>query len=133
MPAHVTVSSVAPANQGDAALEVLFHESSHALILKIRDALGQELAAEHKLFRTRNFWHAALFYTTGEIVRRHLDNYTPYAFSNGLYTKAWAGAPEVLEQDWRPYLDGKIDLPTAIRRLVTDYGVADGAHAAQRQ
>jgi hypothetical protein len=129
-PTHVTVSSVNPGNQGDAALEVLFHESSHALILKIRDALGQEMAAEHKLFRTRNFWHAVLFYTTGEIVRRHLDNYAPYVFKNGLYMKAWTGAPEVLDKDWKPYLDGEIDLPTAVRRLVADYGVP---HPMQRQ
>lgn len=131
-PTHVTISSVSAGNQGDAALEVLFHESSHALILKIRDALGQQSAAEHKLFRTRNFWHAVLFYTTGEIVRRHLDGYTPYAFKNGLYARAWAGAPEVLDKDWKPYLDGTIDLATAIRRLVADYGVADDTHR-QRQ
>lgn len=132
-PTHVTVSSVNAGNQGDAALEVLFHESSHALILKIRDALAQQAAAEHKLFRTRNFWHAVLFYTTGEIVRRRLANYTPYAVKNGLYAKAWAGAPEVLDKDWKPYLDGKIDLTTAIRRLVQDYGVADETHRQQHQ
>lgn len=123
-PTHITVSSVNAGNQGDAALEVLFHEASHAMIAKISTALADELMAQHALFRTRAFWHAVLFYTTGEMVRRQLDGYTPYAFKNKLYDRAWAGAPEVLDHDWKPYLDGKIDLAAAVHRLVIDYGVA---------
>jgi hypothetical protein len=121
-PTHITISSVNAGNQSDAALEVLFHEASHALIQKIRNALADEMKAQHTLFRRREFWHAVLFYTTGEMVRRQLDGYTPYALKNGLYDRAWAGAPEVLDRDWKPYLDGKIDLATAVHRLVADYG-----------
>lgn len=124
-PTHITISSVNAANQGDAALEIMFHEASHSIAGKIRAALTDEAQAQDKLFRRREFWHAVLFYTTGEIVRRHLDGYTPYALKNGLYTRAWAGAPEVLDADWAPYLDGKIDFATAIRRLVMDYGLPD--------
>ena len=124
-PSHMTISSVNAGNQGDAALEMLFHEASHSLAGKIRSALTDEAKAQNKLFRRRKFWHAVLFYTTGEIVRRHLDAYTPYALKNGLYDRAWPGAPEVLDADWKPYLNGKIDLATAIRRLVMDYGIPD--------
>lgn len=123
-PTHINISSVNPGNQDDSGLEILFHESSHALVAKIRSALAQEATVEHRLFRTKDFWHVVLFYTTGEIVRRNVNGYTPYAIKNGLYTKAWAGAPEVLDKDWLLYLDGKIDLDMAIRRLVADYGVA---------
>jgi len=122
-PTHITISSVNAGNQGDAALEILFHEASHAMFAKIRGALSDEMKAQHKLLRTREFWHAVLFYTAGEMVRRHLDGYTPYAFKNGLYDRAWAGAPEVLDKDWKPYLNGKIDLATAVGALVADYGV----------
>lgn len=124
-PTHITVSSGNAGNQGDAALEILFHEASHSIAGKLRAALTDEAKAQNKLFRRREFWHAVLFYTTGEIVRRHLDSYTPYALKNGLYDRAWAGAPEVLDTDWKPYLNGKIDLATAIRGVVMDYGIPD--------
>jgi len=123
-PMHITISSVDPGNQGDAALEILFHEASHALVGKTRAALADALVSQNRLFRTRNFWHALLFYTAGEFARRHLEDYTPYAVKNGLYDRAWPGAQEVLQKDWQPYLDGKIDRQTAIGRLVSDYGVA---------
>jgi hypothetical protein len=122
-PTHINVSSVNAGNQGDAALEILFHEASHAVIFKIRAVLTDEMKAQHKLLRTREFWHAVLFYTAGEMVRRHLDGYTPYANKHGLYDHGWAGGLEVLDKDWKPYLDGKFDLATAVHRLVADYGV----------
>ncbi len=122
-PAHITVSSINPGNQGDAALEVLFHEASHAIVDKIRTALGEEASRQHKPLRRRDFWHALLFYTTGEIVEQHLNGHVPYAVKNGLYSRAWPGAPEVLDADWKPYLDGKIDLAAAVHRLVLDYSV----------
>jgi hypothetical protein len=122
-PTHINVSSVCPENQGNAALEILFHEASHALIGKVRDTLSAEVKAENKLFRRRDLWHAVLFYTVGEVVRRQLDGYTPYAFKNGLYDRTWEGLPEILDADWKPYIDGKIDLTTAVRRLVEAYGI----------
>ena len=48
----------------------------------------------------------------------------PYAVKNGLYERAWQGVPEILEADWKPYLEGKVDLPTAVRRLVDAYGIS---------
>jgi hypothetical protein len=123
-PTHITVSGVNPGNQGNAALEILFHEASHALIAKVREALSKEVRAQNKLLRRRDLWHAVLFYTAGEMVRRRLDDYTPYAAKNGLYDRTWPGVPEILEADWKPYLDGKIDLITAVRRLVAAYSVS---------
>lgn len=123
-PVHITVSSVNPGNQGSAALEILFHEASHALIAKVRGTLGGEARAQHKLFRRSTLWHAILFYTVGEFVQRQLGDYTPYADKNRLWDGSWQGLPAILDADWKPYLDGKIDLTTAARRLVTDYGIA---------
>ena len=124
-PAHITVSSVNPGNQADAALEILFHEASHALVARLRNTLASEARARNKLFPRRDFWHAVLFYTTGEVVRRHLDGYTPYAMKNGLYERAWQGVPEILDADWKPYLDGRIDMITGVRRLVAAYGISN--------
>lgn len=120
-PTLITISSHDPVTQ--AAVESLFHEASHAMIQKVSDALTAELDAQRKLFRRRAFWHAVLFYTAGEIAQRHLDDYTMFGVQKGIFERGWPGALPVLEKDWKPYLDGKIDLATAVHRLVEDYGV----------
>jgi hypothetical protein len=120
-PTHITISSTDPGNA--AALETLFHEASHAMIQKVIEVLNAELDSQNRLFQRRAVWHAVLFYTTGEFARRHLGDYTPYAIKNGVYDRGWPGVVPILEQDWKPYLDGKIDLATAAHRLVADYGV----------
>ena len=122
-PSHITISSVAKGNQGDAALEMLFHEGSHTIFKKVLDAMGAEARAQNKLYRRRDVWHAILFYTTGEVVRRQLKGYVPYATKNNLYERGWQGVPEILDKDWMPYLDGKIDMATAIGRIIADYGI----------
>jgi hypothetical protein len=42
---------------------------------------------------------------------------------NGVYDRGWPGIVPFLEKNWKPYLDGKIYLATAVRRLVADYGI----------
>jgi hypothetical protein len=122
-PTHITVSSAYTANAGPAALETLFHEASHGMIHKVMDALNAELDSQSRLFQSRAVWHAVLFYTVGEVTTRHLDNYVQYGIKNGVFDRGWPGVVPVLEKDWKPYLDGKIDLATAVHRLVADYGV----------
>jgi len=131
-PLRITVSSSAEANQGQAAVEVLFHEASHALSGAVRDAIASECRSRHKPI-PRDLWHALLFYTTGEIVRRALGGpkeepvkgptppgspYTPYAYRQGLYTRGWQNYLRLLEQYWQPYLDGQTDFDRAIAKMV---------------
>ena len=130
-PSHITISSVTASNQGDAALETLFHEGSHTIFQAVLDAMGAEARAQNRLYRSRDVWHAILFYTTGEMVSRHLKGYVPYATKGNLYERGWQGVPEILDKDWKPYLEGKIDMTTAIKRLLVDYGV-DRPASAQR-
>jgi hypothetical protein len=120
-PTHITVSSVDPSNSGTAALEILFHEASHALVRRVREALSRQAESGARELRRPNLWHAVLFYTAGTLVERHVENYSMYAIKNGLFDRAWPGALEVLDQDWKPYLDGKTDMDSAVRRLATDY------------
>lgn len=123
-PTHITISSTAPGYAGQAALEMLFHEASHALVKPVADALFQEVRAQGKFLPRQDAWHGLLFYTTGAIVARHLDGYSTYAIANGLYERGWAGLLPVLQQDWQPYLEGKIDRASALHRLVDHYGTA---------
>lgn len=128
-PAHLTISSFDPRNQGYAALEVLFHEASHTLAGAVRDAIVRECRARSKPI-PRDLWHALLFYTTGEIVKRALNvpdssaepnpgNYTPYAYRYGLYARGWNHYQRALERYWQPYLDGKADFDAAVARVVS--------------
>ena len=83
----------------------------------------------------RDFWHALLFYTTGEIVRRDVEYgtmtftseqtngpsaYLPYAARFGLYSGSWEHFRGLLDLYWLPYLDGKVSFETAMARLAAD-------------
>ena len=71
IPTHVTISSHDARNQGIYGFEVLFHESSHALAGAVTEAIAREFRDRDKPI-PRDLWHALLFYTTGEMVRRDL-------------------------------------------------------------
>jgi hypothetical protein len=132
-PTHITVSSADPRNQGLAGFEILFHEGSHALATTVQDAI---ISACHDrdIPIPRDLWHALLFYTTGEIIRRAAAQgrlnfpgsapgnvpaqYTPYAYQNGVYNRGWESYQRALETYWQPYLDGKSDFNHSINAVV---------------
>lgn len=129
-PAHITISSHDSRNQGLAAFEMLFHEASHTFGEGVDEAIERHSRELGKLV-PRDLWHAILFYTTGELVRREIANspdlatewasttgYTPYAVRNGVYDNGWSDYQPVIEQYWQAYLDGEIDFDTAIERIV---------------
>ena len=123
---HTTISSTDARCQGFAALETVFHEASHSMVDPrtgaIAEAIARECRARNKPV-PRDLWHAVLFYTVGEIVRRNLSeygvsDYKPYAYLNGLYARGWQDFQRALELDWQPYLDGKADFDGAMSRLI---------------
>jgi hypothetical protein len=128
-PLHVTISSADPRNAGESGFEILFHEASHGLTRHVEEAIARECRARNKPI-PRDLWHAVLFYTTGEVVRRMFaeqaakegshaaGGYTPYAYREGLYARAWPRFQPLLETHWQAYLDGKIDFDRAIARIV---------------
>lgn len=123
-PTRITIASNDPDESAAESLEILFHEASHALIGKIRKAIGEQARSIGRLLPRKTLWHAVLFYTTGEIVRRRISGYTPYALRHGLWERAWPDHLDVLEAAWRPYLDGDRELDAAIRELVAGLAVA---------
>ena len=122
-PTHITISSTDKGYQGDAALEMLFHESSHSLDEKLRAALEKERLARGLVFKRRGFSHAVLFYIAGEITRRYLPGYEMYGIRNRIFADGWPESLPVLEKDWKPYLDGRRDLASAVRAVVAGYGI----------
>jgi len=122
-PTLITISSTNAAQQGLAALEIVFHEASHAVIGAVMKEISNECKAQNKQV-PRNLWHMTLFYTTGEIVKRVLSkdgqkDYTPYAYKQGLYQSPNNQRYRLLlEKHWQPYLDGKSDFTQAIKQMV---------------
>jgi hypothetical protein len=120
-PTRVTISSRDPASQGDAALEIVFHESSHAMMDKVGSAIDQAAKAQTPPFQPGSIWHAVLFYTAGALVAQQIPGYVPYADKNGLWKRAWPDPDRALiAQDWQPHIDGKAALQPALTKLVTD-------------
>jgi len=126
-PAHITISSSAPANQGWMAAEILFHESSHALALPLMDVFAAELRTQRKV--SRHLWHVALFYLTGEVVRQALAQrgiaYEPYLYNTGLFDRAWPELRVPIETHWKPYVNGEVPRDVAIRNVVRAVEGAD--------
>jgi hypothetical protein len=121
---HITMSTD-PGNQGFAALELLFHESSHSMVGPrngaVARAIARECQAKNKPIPD-GLWHAIIFYTAGEFTRRNLSeygvsDYTPYGY-RGLYARAWPNLQRPLELYWQPYLEGRVDFDKAISNLI---------------
>lgn len=130
-PGHITLSSSSPAGQDWAAVEIILHEASHLLFLPMVKLFGAELQAQGKNTRTgpiegwnANVWHAALFYSTGDVVRRALEGrgvtYVPYAYATGMFDRSWPRFKTPIETHWKAFVEGQLSRDEAIRRLVGD-------------
>ncbi len=115
-PIHLFVASLDDRHIGTQTLEILFHEASHAMIEKVRADVGREVDARGK--DEKSLWHALLFFTTGELVRRREPEHVPYAIKNGLYERRWADYRAAMETHWVPWLDGHTSYESALRDVV---------------
>jgi hypothetical protein len=132
-PTRPAISTSDPANQGAAALEILFHETSHGMMDKVSDAIrnAESDVNAHRTgppYRAASLWHAVLFYTAGELVAERIPGYVPYAEKNGLWQRAWpAPIRKFIAQDWKPRMEGSSPLRASISKLVSDLSVPQPA------
>jgi hypothetical protein len=123
-PTHVMISSTDPDYGGYAALEMLFHERSHAWGRMLFDGVT-EAATAQGIKTPPQLSHAVLFYTAGDLTARELKQhgvtYKHYA-EGGLYDRlCGAGCGDKLAAHWGPYLDGKRTRPEALTALVASF------------
>jgi hypothetical protein len=136
-PTRVTISTTDASNQGPAALEIVFHETSHGMMNKVMDAMRRadaDLNAHHpnSPFHPGSIWHAVLFYTAGELVAEQIPGYIPYAEKAGLWARAWPDPDRALiERDWKPHMKGLADLQQATNQMVDDLAAASAPHPPQ--
>lgn len=130
---HITVGSVNKDYQGDSALEMIFHESSHALDAKVFDELQAEFAAKHSEM-PRDLYHVVIFFTAGILAQQELKKtdpgYTPYAYRLGIYKRVpeWGEDEAILQRTWKPYLEGAKPRKEAIAELVQGVCCKEPAH-----
>ncbi|NUO48463.1 MAG: hypothetical protein HOV80_06370 [Polyangiaceae bacterium] len=130
-PAHTEVGSTHAANQGYAALEIVFHEASHTMINPRSGASIVALQREADatgVTLPRDLWHAVLFVTAGEITRGALREsfgveYQQYIYTNGLFAKAWPELEGPVERYWLPYVRGETKMDEAVKGLVAAFAV----------
>lgn len=128
---HTTLSSREPAYQGFAALEMLLHEGSHAIVGPTTGAIGPQINSDAQaagLLAPRQLWHAVLFYTSGELTKRALrargvTDYVPFAYKNQMYERVFRGVQRPLESHWQQFLNGGLTREEAIANLVQATGI----------
>ena len=121
---HIMISSVDSGYRGYAALEMLFHERSHAW----GGALARPIftaAKEQGVKVPPQLPHAVLFYTAGELTRRELKahdiDYTHFA-QGGIYTNlCGAGCEDKIAKYWTPHLDGQQSIAESLSALVAAF------------
>ncbi|MBV6320591.1 hypothetical protein [Duganella violaceipulchra] len=109
-----------PSYQGLASLEMIYHEISHiASTTKLEDAIEARLKATQRKLDT-DLWHVVQFYTVGAVVKNALKGmeYEPYADKAGLFNGYWSPLLQPIENEWRPYMNGKQTFEQAVVRMV---------------
>lgn len=101
----LVIASVPPTKELD-NLEIIFHEGMHQWDQAILTAL-HERARLAGVRPPPNLSHALVFFTAGEAVRRAVPSHVPYAEANGIWQRGLGRFRAVLEQHWKPYLDGQ--------------------------
>jgi hypothetical protein len=114
--------------QGFRALEMAFHEASHAVVDVNHGTVADAIAGaakRHGVAIPPNLWHALLFETSGELTRRYLAERGITAFvpsSVELFTRAWPQYRDAVQKFWLPYLSGQGTLEDAVDKIVAAVG-----------
>ncbi|MES2679518.1 MAG: hypothetical protein V4635_06515 [Bacteroidota bacterium] len=120
---HVIFSTASKANQGDLAVEVLFHETSHFLADRLMTQITTQL--KHKrLEKPSSLWHDVIFYTTGFVLEKHYklkwQKFEPYYVQMKFQDKfpAFKNSVDGCKLHWDPYLQGQATFDESISKLV---------------
>jgi hypothetical protein len=113
----LVVSSLDEATRGTLGLETVFHEGMHQWDEQVFLALRTEARRQNKLVAA-NLSHALIFFTAGEAVRSVVPAHVPYAIKSGIWERMGGSFKQVLDEVWKPYLDGHGTREEALKELV---------------
>lgn len=117
---QVVISSLDPGYQGEAALEMVFHEACHGD--RTSEPLRQELEAAfaaRKAKMPRQLTHAVHFYIVGEITRHAAARrgIVYHTAADEVIGRAWPRWREPLARHWGPWLENGGDRAAAFAAL----------------
>jgi hypothetical protein len=112
------MSSLDPGQAGTLGLEGAFHEAAHQWDEDVIALLNAE--AKRQDTRVPNaLWHAMIFYTAGDAVRREIPGHKTQAEDNDMWSRGpFAPFKDELDRAWLPWLDGKGTRDEAIAALI---------------
>ncbi len=122
-PTHVVMTAVGENNVPGNWVELLFHESAHHLILSSSYFVGgtiKDVCEVMQLEPPRSFWHAYLFYLTGEVCKQAFteNNMTyeeTYMQRTGVFGRYYA----LLDEHLKAYIKREVTLEEATRKILT--------------
>jgi hypothetical protein len=132
-PIHIVIDS--SGSTDTTALEMLFHEASHAVVVPDAGTVGTAIENAATFCAKRepaDLWHGVIFFTTGSVVAQTVfratgERYTMYADAVNLWIRGWSGFREPLARFWQPYIDGHGDMQGALTATVRAIVRADPA------
>lgn len=107
----------------DVAHDTIFHELSHTMDAEIVASV-EVVAARLRVTMPPDWWHALTLYTTTDITWRTLgydttaDSRRARARQDMFVRNNWQTMLSALEENWQPYLDGRVPYETAMEALV---------------
>jgi len=126
-PLHVTVASADDRNRDLTGLQTLFYQASHVLAGGVEQAIERESRRLQKPI-PRDLWNAVLLYTTAERtarVRSSMQTAPDAALKSAAQTdgnvlkeRGWGVYDLLLRRYWQPYLEGHVDMDTAVAHLI---------------
>jgi hypothetical protein len=118
-PPHVTMSSFDGGYKDVRGLEMLFHEASHTIADSLAPVL-RELAAASGKPAPFGVLHPIIFFTAGELTRRLVTGYTPFAESAGMWRGRMGAYLPAIQRHWLPHLDRRSTLREGLRAIIAD-------------
>jgi hypothetical protein len=129
-PLRITIASADDRNRESRALEVLFYEASHAVGIRLREAIAKEFRARGRPI-PRELWTAVLAYTAAELARRvgaQFKNFSPALPAELLAARGLRSFHSVLLRQWQPYVERFLsdktdpeDLERSVARVAAAY------------
>lgn len=113
---HLVVASLDEGTRGMQGLEILFHEAMHQWDEAVQARLDAAAAAAGKRI-DGPLSHAMIFYTAGEAVRSAVPDHAMYAEVNGIWRGRMGAYKAILDEVWKPYLDGRGTRDAALREI----------------
>jgi hypothetical protein len=111
------VSSLYEANHGTNGLETVFHEGMHQWD-ELADAALKQQSPQTDQRVLDKLSHALIFFTAGDAVRRVIPEHVPYADKSGVWQRGMTRERDVLNEIWKPYLDGRGTRDEAFAELI---------------